>query len=150
MAKTSPAMTPSWRRGRGNPTAVADDPRPPVGGEGEPEEVEGKVEAGGGRGEDLEVEGVEELLDIQEQRCSGRGSPRATSRGDLCGRGLSPDDVSGGFPLPRAEDWRCAGKGGLPGAGAAVDDGAEHAVERGEDADGPKRDPVRLGNEGRR
>ena len=62
MAKTSPAMTPPPRwaeSGGGDPAPFADNPRPPEGGEGEPEEVEGEIEAAGGRGKDPKTEGVE-------------------------------------------------------------------------------------------
>ena len=97
-------MTPRWAEsGGGDPTAVADDPRPPVGCEGEPEEVEGEVEAAGG-GENPEVEGIEELLDVEEQRRGSGGRPRAPGGGDLSGGRLPPDHVGGGLGLSRAED----------------------------------------------
>ena len=76
------------------------------------------------------IEGVEELLDVEEQRRSGGGCPRAPGGGDLSGRRLPPDDVGGGLPLSRAEMGRVAGEADLPGAGAAFDHRAEHAAER--------------------
>ena len=97
----------------------------------------GEAEAASRGGEDLEVEGVEELLDVEEQRGGGRGCPRATGRRDLGGGRLPPYDVGGGLQLSRAENGRVPGEGRLPGSGARLDDGAEDTVERGEDPDGP-------------
>ena len=79
----------------------------------------GEIGAAGCRGEDPNIEGIEELLDVEEQRRGGRGCPRAPGGGDLSGRRLPPDDVGGGLPLSRAEDGRVAGEADLPGAGAA-------------------------------
>ena len=138
---------PLGRERGGDPSAVADDPGPAIGSEGEPEQVEGEAEAASGCSEDRKVEGVKELLDVDEQRRGGGGRPRAAGSGDLRRGRLPPYDVRGGLGLPRAEDGGVAGEADLPGAGAALDNRPEDAVERRKHPNRPEADPVCLGDE---